>query len=113
MNGRSTACLYWRTRWKRLGVTTKKSFRIVGRKRFTSEAAGCWTSCSQRSNAVTEQEWIAGAGPATMLRFLRSKASGRKLRLFACACVRRVWHLLDRDEQARAVVEAVEQYADE
>jgi hypothetical protein len=35
----------------------------------------------------------------------RGKADGRKLRLFACACLRRAWHLLPDDDFRRAVEE--------
>src|SRR4051794_6400659 len=40
---------------------------------------------------VTEVEWAGCAEPGPMLEFLRGKATGRKLRLFACACARRHW----------------------
>jgi len=60
---------------------------------------------------VDEQEWLECEDPETMLEFLRGWASERKLRLFACACVRRVWHLL-RDRRSRWAVEMAEQYAD-
>jgi hypothetical protein len=48
-----------------------------------------------------------------MMWFLRSThpVSGRKYRLFGCACVRRAWHLLD-DEHSRAAVVLAEQVAD-
>jgi hypothetical protein len=60
---------------------------------------------------MTETEWLACKDPRPMLEFLRGKASERKLRLFACACVRRVWHLLD-DQSSREAVEAGERRPD-
>ena len=60
---------------------------------------------------MTEAEWLGCTKPDLMLEFLRDKPSDRKLRLFACACCRRVWHVLT-DERSRTAVGLVEQLAD-
>jgi hypothetical protein len=60
---------------------------------------------------MTEAEWLAATNPTLMLKFLRGKASDRKLRLFAVACCRHIWHLLV-DERSRRGVEEAERYAE-
>jgi hypothetical protein len=61
---------------------------------------------------MDEAEWLACADPQPMLAFLRGTASDRKLRLFAVACVRRVWRLVGR-ERSRWAVGIAELVADE
>src|SRR5215469_16031143 len=61
---------------------------------------------------MTEQEWLASNDPQKMLEFLRGKVSERKLRLFAVACCRQVWHFIGNAECLRAV-DLAEQVAEE
>lgn len=60
---------------------------------------------------MTEAEWLAGTDLNAMLEFLGDKVSPRKLRLFACACCRRVWDMLTEPASRQAVAVA-ERYAD-
>ena len=61
---------------------------------------------------MTEAEWLDCADSQRMLNeYLYLTGSVRKKRLFACACCRRVWHLLD-DARCRTGVEVGEDYAD-
>ena len=52
---------------------------------------------------MTEAEWLACADPSAMLIFLQDKATKPQLRLFACACCRRIWHLLEGENEQNAV----------
>jgi hypothetical protein len=61
---------------------------------------------------MTEAEWLTSADPEAMLLFLSERqASDRKVRLFGCACVRRVWGDL-ADDKLRRAVEVAERFAD-
>src|SRR4051794_21403710 len=60
---------------------------------------------------MTEQEWVASKTPEPLLEFLLNKAIDRKLRLFAVACCRHVWHLLS-SEDGRNWVDLAEKHAD-
>lgn len=60
---------------------------------------------------MTETEWLACEDLVPMLEFLRGKVSDRKLRLFAVACCRRIWQLLE-NESSQQTVQTAEQYAD-
>src|SRR5262245_34250823 len=69
-----------------------------------------------REFGMTEAEWLEGADPDAMIDHLaglghgRTGAGKRRLRLFACACCRRVWPRLDAE--SREAVEAGERFAD-
>ncbi len=71
---------------------------------------------------MNEHEWLTSTDPAAMIAHFdasrateymarHSRLSDRKLRLFACACCRAVWHLLT-DERSRKAVEVAERYVD-
>ena len=59
---------------------------------------------------MKEAEWQACTAPQPMLEYLRGKVSDRKLRLFGCACCRRVWSLLSRKSRKSLVI--AERYSD-
>jgi hypothetical protein len=67
----------------------------------------------RKKNSMTEAKWLKDRFVASMLYCLRDcgMSSDRKLRLFAVACCRRVWHLLE-DERSRKAVEVGERHAD-
>ncbi len=59
---------------------------------------------------MREADWLSAKDPDPMLNYLRGRASDRKLRLFAAACCREVWDLLD--SRGRSAIAVVERYAD-
>ena len=58
---------------------------------------------------MTGAEWGSCGDPEPMIQSLPADRYQRELRLFAAACVRRVWHLLPAG--CRAAVEASERFA--
>jgi hypothetical protein len=60
---------------------------------------------------MDESTWLSCTDTRTMLDALEDQATDRKLRLFACACCRRIWPMLN-DERSRQAVLRAEQYAD-
>jgi hypothetical protein len=62
---------------------------------------------------MTEASWQACGDPHEMLDYLleHTRLTDRKLRLFACACCRRIWQLL-KDPRSRTAVEVAEAYTD-
>jgi hypothetical protein len=66
--------------------------------------------CSDRDKAMTEAEWLESTDPRPMLAWVAGTVSERKLRLFACACCRRVWPSLAKND--KRAVETAERYSD-
>jgi len=60
---------------------------------------------------MDEAEWLTCTDPQQMMQSLQCTASRRKLRLFAVACCRSVWHIFT-DQRARDVIEIAELHAD-
>ena len=56
---------------------------------------------------MTEAEWLSCTDLMPMLELLRGRASDRKLRLFAAACCRRIWHRVP-DLRSRQAIEISE-----
>jgi hypothetical protein len=60
---------------------------------------------------MTGADWLTCDDSGPMLEHLRGETSTRKLRLFAVACCRHIWHLLE-EQRSRDAVEVVERIAD-
>jgi hypothetical protein len=62
---------------------------------------------------MTEEQWLACDEMPTMIRCLESvRGQARKLRLFGCACCRRIWSLIPHDLNRQAVL-CVEEYPED
>jgi len=61
---------------------------------------------------MTEQQWLQSADPRPLWAFLGEQGNGRKWRLFAVACCRRIWPCLKRRWPDQAMIEAAERCAD-
>lgn len=61
---------------------------------------------------MTEAKWLSWPDPYDLLeQCLVCELTERRLRLFACACCRRLWHRLE-DNRLRVAIEVAEQFAD-
>lgn len=60
---------------------------------------------------MTEEEWAQCSDPTKMLEFLGRRATGRKLRLFAVACLRQNWDAFF-DPRGQQAIEVAELFAD-
>lgn len=60
---------------------------------------------------MNESEWLVCEDPSFMLSEVGLGNGARKVRLFACACLRRLWDRLT-DEKSRTQVEVAERFAD-
>ena len=58
---------------------------------------------------MTEDEWLTSDDPDSLLFFLQDRVSERRGRLFAVACLQRIWHLMT-DERSRRITEVVERH---
>lgn len=66
---------------------------------------------------MTESDWLQSGNIWILVEYLRTehrvartKAGRRRLRLFSCACVRGVWHLLSNDQ--KQFIETAERFAE-
>jgi len=80
--------------------------------------SGKWTVSPPSSRGpamilLDKSQWATSDDPQAMLEYLlrQDAVSTRKVRLWACACVRRIWPFLVHENSRRAV-EATERYVD-
>jgi hypothetical protein len=70
--------------------------------------AAAWDGCQQ---VGTMLNWLTLSLKRVKTSVLKTGDGRRRMRLFLCAAVRRVWHLLEREESRKAV-ETAERFAD-
>jgi len=61
---------------------------------------------------MNKTEWITSSEPDELLIHIQQYSCARKMRLFCCACVRRIWYRLKDFDAARRAVEIAEAFAD-
>src|SRR5262245_25061518 len=61
---------------------------------------------------MTEAEWLAGKDPDAMFSFLAGRGGSRRWRLFVCACLRELGHLLP-DADGREAFAITQRWADQ
>jgi hypothetical protein len=60
---------------------------------------------------MTEEEWLQSSKPSEMFDILGKRATGRRLQLFAVACVLQIWEQ-STDPRLRCVIRVAERQAD-
>jgi hypothetical protein len=88
--------------------------QVMDRRAGAGYLAGLGRRADRRAEGemtLTEAEWLESTDPQKMLDFLRGKARDRKLRLFAVAGCRRIWHVL-KGRRDRDPIRVAEAYAD-
>jgi hypothetical protein len=70
--------------------------------------AAAWDGCQQVGSLL---DWLTLSLKGVKTSVLKTGDGRRRMRLFLCAVVRRVWHLLEREESRKAV-ETAERFAD-
>ena len=53
---------------------------------------------------MCETDWLTSTSVHELLKVVQNVVSDRKLRLFGCACCRRIWDSLPRDENRNLIV---------
>jgi hypothetical protein len=99
---------------KQQPVKEKRAQPAAARKKAAPRKSGRRKVASIATQGLlTEAEWARHTDPTPMLQYVRTSATDRKRRLFACACCRRIWsRLADEFQFCRRAVEVAERFAD-